>query len=60
MSGSRGDGDLPPGYRWANENEMNRPDAIVVLRTVDASGKTYTQDEADLAVPIEPRPNMEG
>lgn len=43
--------DLPYGYRWALEEDMDRDDAIVVMRTVDASGIPYTQDEADLAVP---------
>lgn len=45
------DTDLPAGYRWADEDEMDRPDAIVVRRTVDSTGRHYTQDEADLAVP---------
>lgn len=50
------DGDLPKGYRWADEDETERhgvdpiPGAIVVLRTVDSRGVPYT-DEADLAVP---------
>lgn len=43
----------PAGYRWANEDEMDRPDAIVVPLTVDNTGVPYTEDEADLAVPIE-------
>jgi hypothetical protein len=51
-------GDLPVGYRWATayETEMfnNNPGAmqgaVVVKRTVDAQGKPYTQDEADIAV----------
>jgi hypothetical protein len=54
--------DLPVGYRWATEDECERyaragetalPDAITVPRTFDSSGKLYTQDEADLAVPLE-------
>lgn len=50
--------DLPPGYRWASEMEMNREDAIVIKRTADNTGKPYTQDEADVAVPIKKgRPN---
>ncbi len=60
------DKDLPEGYRWANEEECERwsfgtldMEAIVVPRTVDASGKPYTQDEADLAVPLcAPRESM--
>lgn len=43
--------DLPKGYRWAREDETERSDAIVVHLTFDSSGKRYTQDEADLAVP---------
>ena len=43
--------DLPPGYRWATEEEMDRPDAIVVPLTADSTGRPYVQDEADLAVP---------
>ncbi|HUG50146.1 MAG TPA: hypothetical protein VLZ78_04030 [Terrimesophilobacter sp.] len=43
----------PKGYRWAREDEIDRPDAIVVPLTVDESGHPYTQDEADLAVPVE-------
>lgn len=54
--------DLPVGYRWATEDESERyamggesalPDAIVVQRTFDSSGRLYTQNEADLAVPLE-------
>jgi len=48
--------DLPKGYRWATEEESenweNIPDIIVVPLTVDSQGNPYTQDEADLAVPI--------
>lgn len=43
-----GNNDLPAGYRWAREDEMDREDAIVVPRTGQ-----YTQGEADLAVPVE-------
>ena len=49
-----GEADLPEGYRWAEEMEMDRSDAIVVKRTFDSTGVRYTQDEADLAVPVEP------
>lgn len=45
--------DLPAGYRWATEDETDRPDAIIVKRTADSTGRPYTQDEADLAVPDE-------
>jgi hypothetical protein len=44
----------PAGYRWATEDEIDRPDVIVVPLTVDASGTPYTHNEADLAVPITP------
>lgn len=44
--------DLPTGHRWATEDEMDRPDAIVVRRSVDRDGRPYTQGEADLAVPV--------
>lgn len=47
------DTDLPSGYRWATEHEMDRPDAIVVQRTVDSTGRPYTEGEADLAVPVD-------
>jgi hypothetical protein len=47
------DTDLPAGYRWATEDETDRPDAIPVKRTADSTGRPYTQDEADLAVPDE-------
>jgi len=47
-----GDVDLPAGYRWAREDEMDREDAIVVPRTADSTGRPYTQGEADLAVPV--------
>jgi hypothetical protein len=45
--------DLPVGYRWAtaDETEANLPDAIVVPRTLDSSGRPYIQGEADIAVP---------
>lgn len=43
--------DLPKGYRWATEDEMHRPDAILVKRTVSSNGHVYTQDESDVAVP---------
>lgn len=45
--------DLPKGYRWAFEDEMDREDAIVVMRTFDVNGVPYTQDEADVAVLID-------
>jgi hypothetical protein len=49
------DDDLPPGYRWArDEDETVRADAILVPRTMDSTGKPYTQDEADIAVPENP------
>jgi hypothetical protein len=50
------DADLPAGYRWATaeETEMGVP-GIVVPRTVDNTGKPYTQGEADIAVPEFPR-----
>lgn len=52
------DADLPVGYRWAAEHEMDRDDAIVVSRTVDSQGVAYTHGEADIAVPIrKARPN---
>lgn len=44
--------DLPFGYRWADPEELDREDAIVVRRTVDSEGVPYTQDEADIAVPL--------
>lgn len=44
--------DLPTGYRWAREDELDRDDAVVVRRTADRQGNPYTHDEADLAVPI--------
>lgn len=44
--------DLPSGYRWATEAEMDRADTIVVPRTADSEGHPYTQGEADLAVPV--------
>jgi hypothetical protein len=42
----------PEGYRWAREDEIDRPDAIMVPLTVDSNGTPYTGDEADIAVPI--------
>lgn len=51
MSGT----DLPGGYRWATAEEteaQNVPGAILVERTVDSTGVPYTQDEADVAVPL--------
>lgn len=45
--------DLPAGYRWATEDEMDREDAIVVPRTIDYNGTPYTDGEADIAVPVE-------
>lgn len=45
--------DLPAGYRWATFEEIERPDAIVVPRTVDSNGTPYTDGEADIAVPVE-------
>lgn len=44
--------DLPIGYRWATEDEMDRPDAIAVKRTADSTGVAYTHGEADIAVPL--------
>lgn len=50
--------DLPTGYRWATEAETEAhargmlDAAIVVPRTTDSTGHPYTQDEADLAVPL--------
>lgn len=56
--------DLPKGYRWATAEETERInsgenlDSIVVPLTVDSEGNPYTQDEADIAVPIKKsRPN---
>jgi hypothetical protein len=52
--------DLPAGYRWATANECEihgiepNPEMIVVPRTADASGKPYTEGEADLALPLRP------
>lgn len=54
------DTDLPDDYRWATEAETEAysahpgdyPDMIVVPRTADCNGVPYTQDEADMAVPI--------
>jgi hypothetical protein len=43
--------DLPKGYRWAREHEMERADAIVVARSVSSNGHIYTQGESDIAVP---------
>lgn len=43
--------DLPEGYRWANEDELDMTGAILVKRTTDINGVKYTQDEADIAVP---------
>lgn len=51
------DTDLPAGYRWATAEEAEDwtkyPGMLVVKRTADASGQPYTQDEADLAMPLE-------
>ena len=44
--------DLPAGYRWATEDEIDRPDAIVVLRDTDVNGVKYLLGEADVAVPL--------
>lgn len=44
--------DLPAGYRWAREDELDRPDAIAVPRTTDHTGNPYTGNEADIAVPM--------
>ena len=52
------EGDLPEGYRWANEWETEtiaaggKIDHLVVPRTTDSTGVPYTQGEADIAVPI--------
>lgn len=51
--------DLPAGYRWATAEQTeayhrdpaSMPEAIIVQRTTDSGGWTYTQDEADVAVP---------
>jgi hypothetical protein len=54
-----GDVDLPAGYRWATEEETEVIGAgvsiehLVVPRTVDSQGRPYTQNEADIAIPIE-------
>lgn len=54
------DVDLPAGYRWATAEETERyakggesalPDAMIVTRTFDSSGRRYEQNEADVAVP---------
>lgn len=45
--------DLPVGYRWATEDETERPDAILVSRSVSADGTPYIHGEADVAVPID-------
>jgi len=54
---NEGANDLPEGYRWATEEETERNEeiigAIVVKRTADSTGRPYTQDEADIAVPLE-------
>lgn len=51
------DGDLPRGHRWATAEESETwetvPGLIVVQRTADTAGNPYTQDEADLAVPLD-------
>jgi hypothetical protein len=47
--------DLPFGYRWATSDEMegDLPEGwILVPLTQDANGRPYTEDEADVAVPI--------
>jgi len=46
--------DLPFGYRWATEEEVEDPPEgwILAPLTTDANGRPYTQDEADVAVPI--------
>jgi hypothetical protein len=43
--------DLPEGYRWANEDELDMTGAILVKRTMNVNGVIYTQNEADIAVP---------
>jgi hypothetical protein len=43
--------DLPAGYRWATEDEMDRADAIAVRRTADSAGRPYDNEEFDMAVP---------
>lgn len=50
--------DLPAGYRWATaeETEAGHPDAIMVKRSTDSTGRPYTEDEADVAVPIASTP----
>lgn len=58
--------DLPKGYRWATEDEVERyasdrynyPEYRIVSRTTDSSGIPYRENEADIAVPIQKgRPN---
>jgi len=53
--------DLPAGYRWATADETEQltrtgglPGHIIVPRTADQSGVPCTQNEADVAVPVEP------
>lgn len=50
--------DLPEGHRWATADETEaiasgrRIKHLVVPRTVDSTGRPYTQGEADIAVPL--------
>jgi hypothetical protein len=55
---SDGTDDLPEGYRWATADECEtfaadpggHPEMIIVTRTADASGRPYTEGEADVAI----------
>lgn len=52
--------DLPDGYRWATQDECEAysvdpaayPEIIIVTRTVDATGRPYTEGESDIAIKI--------
>jgi hypothetical protein len=52
--------DLPDGYRWATQDECEiysmdpagHPEMIIVTRTVDASGRPYTEGESDIAIKV--------
>lgn len=45
--------DLPKGYRWATEDEMDRDDVVWILLTKDSNGILYTGEESDAAVPVD-------